>query len=58
MYHRLPSWNPRYGASVTGSVMISAWSGLRSKCPTDEYWVASPPGVSRGATIVLTGSVS
>ncbi len=28
MYQRLPSWNPRYGASVTGSVMTSAWSGV------------------------------
>jgi hypothetical protein len=31
--------------------------GSRSNCPTDEYWVASPPGVSRGGTNVLTGIV-
>ena len=33
MYQRLPSWKPRYGASVTGSVMISAWSWRQVELP-------------------------
>src|SRR5262249_52085431 len=58
MYQVLPSWIPWYGAtarSAAGTVTIMAWSSARAKWPTEENWVASPPGVGRGSGIVFTG---
>ncbi len=56
----LPSWIPWYGATArpaAGTVTIMAWLSPRSKWPTDENWVARPPGVGRGSVIVFTGSL-